>query len=95
MSIVERLQKKAKSICELFLETKINFEKWKKAGLNDYPDDYPELNVLFREKWIKLNDVTQLLEKINEILNHEYPPNWSPCAVAMTRLRRLRELLKE
>jgi len=47
------------------------------------------------KKWVRVDDVIQLLEKIDKILNHEYPSNWSPCAVAMTRLSRLRELLKK
>ena len=88
---IEQLQQKARTAEEIWAM----LDKLKRADkLLEHKIPYEEYETP-KELWIKLADVKQLLEKIDEILNHEYPPNWSPCATAMTRISRLRELLKK
>jgi len=39
-------------------------------------------------------EIDELKQKLHKILVEEYPSNWSPCAVAETKLYKIRELLK-
>jgi len=90
MSITEQLQKKAKTTNEIiaYVDT---LKEWMKTSDEEFGIRLAELG---EQKWIKFDDVAQLFEKIDDILNQEYPSNWSPCATAETRISRLRELLK-
>jgi len=95
MSITEQLQKKAKTTNEIiaYVDT---LKEWMKTWMKTSDEEFGiRLAELGEQKWIKFDDVAQLFEKIDGILNQEYPLNWSPCATAMTRISRLRELLKK